>query len=93
MFWVLVIAYGVIIIKGSVFLYKDKCRNSDRAIVANVVGISAFFEIAQFCSVLNLSAIWSYFAVFNSVLYYAIIHGLEERQVGRGYCETRKSSY
>jgi len=87
MFWLLVIAHAIVIIKGVIFLYKDDCRNSDVAIVANIIAISAFFEIAQLCSVLNLSTVWSYFALFNSVLYYTTIHGLEERQVGRGSCK------
>lgn len=88
MFWVLVIAHLAVIIKGSLFLYRRrKCRNSDRAIVTNLVGISTFFVVAKFCDPLANSALWSYFALFNSVVYYVTITSLEERQVGRGYCE------
>lgn len=87
MFLILVIAHLAVIIKGSLFLFKNKCRNSDRAIVANLVGISVFFEFAKFCDPLAESELWSYFALFNSVVYYTIIAGLEERQSGRGTCE------
>lgn len=87
MFCILVIAHLVIIIKGSLFLYRHTCRNSDRAIVANLVGISVFFEFAKFCDPLANSALWSYFALFNSVVYYVIITSLEGKRSGRSTCE------
>lgn len=90
MFCILVIAHLAVIIKGSIFLRRSICRNSDRAIVANLVGISVFFEIAKFCDPLINSTLWSYFALFNSVVYFATIVGLEERQDGRGVRKTNR---
>lgn len=87
MFIILVVAHLAVIIKGSIFLIRNKCRNSDRAIVANLVGISTLFELAKFCGPLIHSELWSYFALFNSVVYYTTIAGLEERQGGRSTCK------